>query len=150
MQVQHKCRWCISDIHHIYVYKYGCRRFLIAIFSLMPVVHLPPGILYCLRSSPFLIFPFSVFWILHRIHGQKDNSAFPSWLIAAAPLAVPLAIALGYNYFTRRAVKRHAAQRGAVMVPSVQENRISVSRRLVHGFETGCPGMLLLPPCQKP
>ncbi|KAK0229726.1 cytochrome P450 [Armillaria nabsnona] len=105
----------------------------------MPVVHLPPGILFCLRSSPFVVFPFSVFWILYRIHGQEDNSAFPSWLIAVAPLAVPLAIALGYNYFTRRAMRRHAAQRGAIMVPSVQENRISVSRRLVHGFEAGRP-----------
>ncbi|SJL13317.1 uncharacterized protein ARMOST_16757 [Armillaria ostoyae] len=105
----------------------------------MPVVHLPPGILFCLRSSPLIIFPFSVFWILHRILGQKVNSAFPSWFIAVAPLVVPLAIALGYNYFTTRAMRRHAAERGAIMVPSVQENRISVSRRLVHGFETGCP-----------
>ncbi|KAK0184438.1 cytochrome P450 [Armillaria mellea] len=105
----------------------------------MPVVHLPPGILFCLRSSPLVIFPFSVFWIIRRILGQNVSPTFPSWIIAVAPLAIPLFIALGYNYFTTRTVRRHAAERGAIMVPSVQENRFSVSRRLVHGFEAGCP-----------
>ncbi|KAK0499225.1 cytochrome P450 [Armillaria luteobubalina] len=105
----------------------------------MSVVHLPPGILFCLRSSPLVILPFSVFWVLQRILGQTIKSAFPPWFIVVAPLAVPLSIAFGYSHFTRRAVRRHAAERSAIMVPCVQENRISVSRRLVRGFEVGCP-----------
>ncbi|PBK63718.1 cytochrome P450 [Armillaria solidipes] len=81
--------------------------------------------------------------------GRSRTQCFLRSSSDVAPLVVPLIIALGPNYFTSRTVRRHTAERGTRMVPSVQENRISVSRRLVHGFEAGCPDMSFLPPCQN-
>ncbi|KAK0460387.1 cytochrome P450 [Desarmillaria tabescens] len=105
----------------------------------MATVHLSPGVFLCLRSSPLFIVLFSVFWILRRVLGQRIDSVSSSWPILVAPWVGLLIVSLGRNYFISRAVTRHVAERGAIIPPSIQENRISVSRRLVHGFEIGCP-----------
>ncbi|KAK0199387.1 cytochrome P450 monooxygenase pc-3 [Desarmillaria ectypa] len=104
----------------------------------MAIVQLSPAAIFCLRSSAPIIFPLSIFWIL-CILGQELDLVSHSWLIFVAPWVVAFFVALGRNYFASRAIVKHAAEQGAIIPPSVQENRVSVSRRLMDCFETGCP-----------
>ncbi|KAK0199389.1 cytochrome P450 monooxygenase pc-3 [Desarmillaria ectypa] len=105
----------------------------------MAIVQLSPAAIFGLRSSPLIIFPFSVFWVLRHILWEKLDLVSHQWVIFVAPWVVPLFVALGRNYFATRAIGKHAAEQGAIIPPIVQENRISVSRRLMDSFAIGCP-----------
>ncbi|KAK0200205.1 cytochrome P450 [Desarmillaria ectypa] len=105
----------------------------------MATEHLPPGVVYLSHVTfSAVILPCAALWALRYVLTESGFS-IPAWLVFVVPFILQVIVRLVHGWYMGFAIRREAAARGAILMPSVQENSISIMRRIVDNFKNGYP-----------
>ncbi|KAK0462557.1 cytochrome P450 [Desarmillaria tabescens] len=102
-------------------------------------ISLSPGLAYLSRLTlTVVVLPFAVTWILRSVLVKRDVHISP-WFFLVAPVVLQLIVRVAHSWFTSFIIHREAAAKGALMMPSVQESRVSILTRIEDSFRNGYP-----------